>query len=99
MIGLKTRLAVCRIMSKVYPALLKRFYNTFEKIREVWISNDFLQFIYQISIEFWITYTLLNKFFQTDMIVFDQFKVPTIKFGKRFAEFMIPMALHKKFAT
>ena len=31
------------------------------------------------------------------MIFFDQFKVPTIKFGKCFAEFMIPIALLKKF--
>ena len=61
------------------------------------ISNDFLKFIYQISIQFWITNALLHKFFQTDMIFFDQFKVPTIKFGKCFAEFMIPIALLKKF--
>ena len=62
------------------------------------ISNGFLKFIYQISIEFWITNTLLLKFFQTDMILFDQFrKVPTIKFGKCFAEFIIPIALLKKF--
>ena len=40
--------------------------------------------MYQISIKFWITNTLLHKFFQTDMIFFDQFKVPTIKFGKSF---------------
>ena len=84
-------------MSKEYPALLKRFKNTFQKIREVWISNDFLKFIYQISIKFWITNALLHKFFQTDMIFFNQLKVPTIKFGKCFAEFMIPIALLKKF--
>ena len=65
---------------------LETFKNTFEKIREVWISNDFLKFMYQISIEFWIRNTLLQKFFQADMIFFDQFKVPTIKFGKCFAE-------------
>ena len=76
-----------------------RHVNTFEKIREVWISNDFLKFIYQISIEFWIRNTLLRKFFQTDMILFDQFKVPTIKFGKYFAEFMIPIALLKEFGS
>ena len=29
------------------------------------------------------------------MIFFDQFKVPTIKFGECFAEFMIPIALLK----
>ena len=39
------------------------------------------------------------KFLQSDMIFFDQFKVPTIKFGKRFAEFMIPIALLKKFGS
>ena len=31
------------------------------------------------------------------MIFFDQFKVHTIKFGKCFAEFMIPISLLKKF--
>ena len=71
----------------------------FQKIREVWISNDFLKFIYQISIKFWITNTLLHKFFQTDRIFFDQFKVPMVKFGKFFAEYMIPIALLKKFGS
>ena len=53
-----------------------------------------------MSIEFWITNALLHKFFfQTDMIFFDQFKVSTIKFGKCFAEFMIPIALLKKFGS
>ena len=33
------------------------------------------------------------------MIFFDQFKVPTIKFGKCFAEFMIQIALLKKFGS
>ena len=33
------------------------------------------------------------------MIFFAQFKVPTIKFGKCFAEFMIPIALLKKFGS
>ena len=33
------------------------------------------------------------------MIFFDQFKVPTIKFGKCFAEFMIPIALLKKIGS
>ena len=60
------------------------------------MPNDFLKFIYQILIEFWITNTLLHKVFHTDMILFVQVKVPTIKFGKRFAEFMIPIALLKK---
>ena len=33
------------------------------------------------------------------MIFYDQFKVPTIKFGKCFAEFMIPIVLLKKFGS
>ena len=33
------------------------------------------------------------------MIFFDQFKVPTIKFGKCFAEFMKPVALLKEFGS
>ena len=33
------------------------------------------------------------------MIFFDQFNVPTIKFGKSFAEFMIPIALLGSFAV
>ena len=41
----------------------------------------------------------VEKFFQTDMIFFDQFKESTIKFGKSFAEFMIPIALLKKFGS
>ena len=86
-------------MSKSIPCSLETVYNMFEKIRGVWISNDFLKFIYQISIEFWIATTLLHKFFQIDMIFFRSIKVPTIKFGKRFAEFIIPIALLKKFGS
>ena len=33
------------------------------------------------------------------MIFFDQFKVPTVKFGKCFAEFVIPIALLKEFGS
>ena len=33
------------------------------------------------------------------MIFFNQFKVATIKFGKCFAEFMIPIALLKEFGS
>ena len=71
----------------------------FENIREVWIYNDFLKFICQISIEFWIRNTLLQKFLQTDMVFFDQFIVPPIKFGECIAEFMIPIALLKEFGS
>ena len=90
MIGLKTRHAACS---------LETIYYTFETIREVWISNDFLKFIDQISIKLLITNTLLHKFFQTDVIFFDQFKVPTIKFGKSFAKFMIQIACLRSLAV
>ena len=59
----------------------------------------FLNLYTKSPLNFWITNTLLHEFFQTDMIFFDQFKVPTIKFGKCFAEFMIPIALLKKFGS
>ena len=55
--------------------------------------------IYQISIEFRIRNTLLQKFLQADMIFFDQFIVPMIECGKCFAEFMIPVALLKEFGS
>ena len=54
--------------------------------------DDFLRFINQISIEFRIRNTLLQKFLQTDMIFFDQLKVSPVKFGKCFAEFMTAIA-------
>ena len=81
-------------MSKEYPALLKRFTIRFKRLEKFGFPMFFL-----ISIKFWITNTLLHKFFLTDMIFFDQFKVPTIKFGKCFAEFMIPIALLKNFGS
>ena len=96
MIGLKTRHAVCRIMSKVYPALN----NTFEHIREVWISNDFLKFMYQISFKnSGLEIPCCRSFFQADMIFFEQIKVPTTKFGKCFVEIMKPIALLKEFGS
>ena len=55
--------------------------------------NDFLKFIPKISIEFWIRNILLQKFLQTDMVCFNQFKVPKVKFGKCFAESLIPIGL------
>ena len=59
----------------------------------------FLNTNYQITIESWIRNTMLLKILQAAIIFFDQFKVPTIKFGKCLAEFMIPIALVKKFGS
>ena len=70
-------------------------YTTFEKIREVWKFPMIFLNLYTKS-----PYNSgLTLFFQTDMIFFDQFKVPTIKCGKPFTEFMIPIALLKKFGS
>ena len=63
------------------------------------ISSMHCLSLYQISIEFWIRYALLQNFLQTDMIVFDEFNVPTIEFGKCLAEFMIPIALLTEFGS
>ena len=38
-----------------------------------------------MSIKFWIRSTLLEKFLQSEMIFFIQFKVPTVKLGKCFS--------------
>ena len=43
----------------------------------------------------WIRNTFLQKFLQTDMIFFDQFKELKVKYGKCFSKFMIPIALLK----
>ena len=82
------------------PCSPETIYYTFQNIKEVWFSNDFLKFIYQISIELGIKNTLLHKYFQTDMILFDQFKMSTIKLENALRSFMmIPIALLKKFGS
>ena len=84
------------VISYIYYILIFQRFNLFETVREVWISDDFLEFINQISLEFWIWNTLLQKFLPTDMIFFHQFIVSTVKFGKCFAELMILTALLKE---
>ena len=92
MIGLKkTRNAVCCIMSRLYPTFLKRLAVRLKRSQII-----ILNLYYQISIQFWIRNTLLQRFLQTDMVFFDQFNVPTVKFGKCFTEFIIPIALFTK---
>ena len=69
--------------------------NSLEKARKVRLSNYFSNFINNISIEFRIIITLLQKFLQTE-IFFDQFIVSTVTFCKCLAGFMIPIALLKE---
>ena len=85
-------------MSIEYPALLKRFTIRFKRLEKFGFPMIFLN-LYTNLHKFGITNTLLHNFFQTDMIFFDQFKMSTIKFGKCFAEFMIPIALLRKFGS
>ena len=72
--------AICFSKAAVnYTLLFVTVNNTFEKIREVWISYDFLKFICKIALEFRIRNTLLQMFLQTGIIFFNQFKVPIWK--------------------
>ena len=85
-------------MAKVYTALLKRFTICLKRSENFGFPMFF--FIYKILIENSVLQIpCCISLFQTDMIFFDQFKVTTIKFGKFFAEFMIPIALLKKFGS
>ena len=48
--------------------LFETFNNSFIKVRGVWIANDFLKFVYQISIEFRFENLDALVFFQIDMM-------------------------------
>ena len=95
-IELKTRHAVCRMMSKVYPTLLKRFTIRLKRSEKFGFPMIFLNLYTKSPYHFRLQIPCcISFFFQTDMIFFDHFKVPTIKFGKCFAE----MALLKEFGS
>ena len=72
------------------PFLFETVSNVSEKIR---LSNVSLKFIIYISIEPRIRNSLLQKFLQTDMILFYQFIVYLVKYGNHLAEFIIPITL------
>ena len=84
MIGLKTRYIFCRIMSKLY--------HVFQTVNNL-CKKDFPKLI-QISIEFRIRNTLMQKFLQTDLIFFRS--ILTVIIGKCFVEFMMPKVLLKE---
>ena len=95
------RHAVFCIASKLYPTFLKRLtirlkrsekFGFFSKLFII-ISNGFLKFIYQISLEFRIRSILLQMFLQTEMIFVNQSIVSMVKFEKCFGDFIIPIAL------
>ena len=46
-----------------------------------------------MSIEFWISNTLLQKLLTTNMRFFDQFIVYTVKLAKKIAESVIPITM------
>ena len=58
---------------------------------------DLNQNAVKTSIGIFLTHRFSSN--SADMIFFDQFKVPMIKFGKSFAEFMILIALLKEFGV
>ena len=87
-------------MSKIYPVLLKRFTIRLEGSEKFGFPMIFLN-LYSTKSPYksGLQIPCCISFSQTDMMFFDQFKVPTIKFGKRFAKFMIPIAYIKKFGS
>ena len=48
-IGIKTRLADCRMTSKLYPTFIK-FDNIFELITKIRFSKNLFEFIYKIKV-------------------------------------------------
>ena len=86
-------------MSKEYHALLKRFTIRLKRLEKFGFPMIFLNLYTKSPLNSGLQIPCCISFFQTDMIFFDQFKVPTIKFGKCFAEFMILIALLKKFGS
>ena len=75
MIVLKTGHAVIRIMSN-YTMPLEAFTYSFEKVREIRISSEFLEFIYQVSM-----LRIRNILWQTflkRLSFFDEFILSTV---------------------
>ena len=83
-------------MSKVNSSLLKRFTVRLKRSEKFGFPLIFLNLYTESPKNSGLEIPRCISFFQTDMIFFDQFKVPTIKFGKCFVEFMTPIALLKE---
>ena len=84
MIGLKIRYAVFDIMSKVNPAVLKRLTIRSRRSEKFGFPMIVLNLYTKSPQNSGLQKPCCIRLFQTDMIFFDQFKEPTIKFGKCF---------------
>ena len=62
-------------------------------------AHNLLQFIHQITIEIRFGKSLAQERFKSNLEFRNQIIVSSIKFGKCFAKFMIPIALFKKFLS
>ena len=62
-------------------------------------ANNLLQFIHQVTIEIRFRKSLVQERFKSNFEFTYQIIVSSIKFRKGFAEFMIPIALFKKFLS
>ena len=62
-------------------------------------TNNLLQFIHQVTIEFRYEKSLRQEIFKSNLEFRYQIIVSSIKFRKGFAKCMIPIALFKKFLS
>ena len=74
--------------------------NYFNELRWPIIrANNLLHFIHQVTIEFSFRKSLAQDRFKSNMELRYQNIVSSIKIGKVFLKFMIPIALFKKFLS
>ena len=83
-------------MSKVFPALLKRLTICLKRLEKFGFPMIFLKIHTKSPLNSGLQ---IPCCFSDWQYIFNQFMVPTITFGKCFAEFMIPIALLKKFGS
>ena len=62
-------------------------------------ANNLLKFIHQVTIEIRFRKSLGQERFKSNLEFRNEIKVSSLKFRKCFAEFMIPIALFKKFLS
>ena len=74
--------------------------NYFNELRwKIIRANNLLQFIHQVTIEFWFRKSLALERFKSNLEFRYQIIVSSIKFREGFAKLMILIALFKKFLS
>ena len=74
--------------------------NYFNELRwKIIRANNLLQFIHQVTIEIKFRKSLAQERFKSNLEFRNQIIVSSIKFWKCFANFMIVIALFKKFLS